>query len=168
VIKLNAPVLIIEIANEQSLSFDELPLLEVTRMIVEDHGFHQGEISIAIVDDPTMKTLNKRYLDHDYETDVLSFVLDVDEEVGLLNGQLVASAETANRIATELNVALDDELLLYVVHGTLHLVGLRDKAPEETTRMRVAEAHYLARYGVEHRCLDEPDDNPDELTKEQN
>ena len=120
-------------------------------MIMEDHGFTRGEISIAIVDDQNMKTLNRQYLGHDYETDVLSFVMESDPASNRLDGQLIVSAETAQRVADELQVPLDDELLLYVVHGMLHLVGLRDSEPKSAAVMRSAEANYLARFGVRHQ-----------------
>ena len=124
-------------------------------MVMEDHGFTRGEISIAIVDDPNMKTLNKQYLDHDYETDVLSFVMDSKPESKRLDGQLIVSAETAQRVATELQISLDDELLLYVIHGMLHLVGLHDQDPQSAAVMRSAEANYLARFGVKHHWIDD-------------
>ncbi len=117
-------------------------------MIMEDHGFTRGEISIAIVDDQNMKALNRQYLDHDYATDVLSFVMELDPASNRLDGQLIVSADTAQRVAEELQVPLDDELLLYVVHGMLHLVGLRDNEPQSAAVMRAAEANYLARFGV--------------------
>ena len=122
---------------------------------MEDHGFTRGEISIAIVDDPNMKTLNKQYLNHDYETDVLSFVMDSETESDRRDGQLIVSAETAQRVADELQIPLDDELLLYVVHGMLHLVGLQDQDPQSAAVMRSAEANYLARFGVKHHWVDD-------------
>jgi probable rRNA maturation factor len=46
---------------------------------------------------------------------------------------------------------MDQELLLYVVHGTLHLVGLEDSEPDLAMEMRAAEQEYLARFGIGHR-----------------
>jgi probable rRNA maturation factor len=154
----------IEIADQQRLKFDQLPLLESARIIMEDHGFMRGEISIAVVDDQHMKTLNRQYLGHDYETDVLSFVMESDPASHRLDGQLIVSAETAQRVAEELQLPLDDELLLYVVHGMLHLVGLRDDEPHLAAVMRSAEANYLARFGVSHHW----DDDAPESWKERN
>lgn len=163
---LSTESLTIEIANQQQLEFDQQPLLESAKMIMEDHGLTRGEISIAIVNDPSMKTLNKQYLDHDYETDVLSFVMDADPATHRLDGQLIVSAETAKRVADELDISMDDELLLYVIHGMLHLVGLRDQDPESATLMRSAEANYLARFGVKHHWND--DETQSESWKERN
>lgn len=133
----------IEISNQQSLAFDETPLIEAARRILVDHDFSDVELSIAVVDDPTMRQLNKQYLDHDYETDVLSFVLDCDTQGGSLGGQLIVSADTAQRESVDAGWSMEMELLLYVIHGTLHLVGYDDKRPDDVEEMRRAEHRYL-------------------------
>ena len=144
------PQLVIELANEQELAIEEPPLIEAVRLILSDHGFQHGEVSIAVVDDPTIRRLNREYLEHNYETDVLSFPLSLEPESGFIEGQLIVSTDTAQRVAIELSIAMQDELLLYVVHGALHLVGLLDKDPEHAKAMRQAEAKYLAHFGVRH------------------
>lgn len=127
------------------------PLISVVEKILSDHAVLESEISIAIVDDPTIRKLNKQYLNHDYETDVISFVLEYDEDAGSLTGQLVVSTDTAATLAAEVGGTMQDELLLYVVHGTLHLVGFDDKNPADADDMRAAEKKYLEAMGVAHR-----------------
>ena len=144
----------IEIADEQSQPVDCDPLISVAQKILTDHEIARSEISIAIVDDPAIRKLNKQYLDHDYETDVISFVLEYEEAEQRLVGQLIVSTDTAARLANEVGGSMQDELLLYVVHGTLHLVGLDDKDPADALEMRAAEKRYLAAMGVEHRWED--------------
>ncbi len=141
----------IEIADEQSQPLDPDPLIAAVEQILIDHQIASSEISIAIVDDPTIRSLNKQYLDHDYETDVISFVLECDEDLGSLAGQLIVSTDTAGRMATEIGGTMQEELLLYVIHGTLHLVGYDDKEPTEASEMREAEKRYLHSFGIEHR-----------------
>ena len=147
-----------EIANEQTRLFDGERLISAVDMILEDHGIQESEISIAIVDDPTIRQFNNNYLGHDYETDVISFVLEHDQDRHYLTGQLIVSAETAETVALEIGVPMEDELLLYVVHGTLHLVGLDDKQPSLAHEMRSAEQDYLHRLGVDYRW---PSSDPD-------
>ncbi|MFK7769277.1 MAG: rRNA maturation RNase YbeY [Mariniblastus sp.] len=141
----------IEIANEQSQPIDSDPLISAVKLILNDHSIEKSEISIGIVDDPAMRAYNKQYLNHDYETDVLSFVLDWDETIGALSGQLIVSTDTAETMASQYGSTMQEELLLYVIHGTLHLVGYDDKDPADETEMRDAEKQYLANFGVEHR-----------------
>lgn len=150
----------IEIADQQSHPVDSEPLISVVNSILNDHQIQRSEISIAIVDDPTIRQLNKQYLDHDYETDVLSFVLGHDDETGELEGQLIVSTDTAARLAEEVGGTMEQELLLYVVHGTLHLVGYNDKDPSDACEMRDAEKRYLESFGLTHRWVEEPE-NPE-------
>ena len=138
----------IEIANQQSaLTIDEDRIRRVIAAIYEGAGYTEGSLSVAVVDDPTIHELNRRHLAHDYPTDVLSFALE--DAPPRLEGEVIVSADTAIANAAEYGWPAADELLLYVVHGVLHLVGHRDKADDEVAAMRAAEARYLRLVGVE-------------------
>jgi probable rRNA maturation factor len=141
------PSLQIFIANEQStLTIDEARLTAAVRSVLTESSFKSAMVSVAVVDDPTIHAINRQYLQHDYPTDVLSFVLEDDGRQ--LQGELVVSADTAARNAIDYGWSAADELLLYLVHGTLHLVGHRDKEPAEIAAMRQAEAAHLLQLGV--------------------
>lgn len=148
--------LTIEIADEQTAhAIDQARLKKAVRSVLQAAGIRSAEISIAIVADEQMHALNRQYLDHDYPTDVLSFVLEHDEAVGSLEGEIIASADYAAREATRYGWATDDELLLYVIHGCLHLVGHDDHTPEGQAAMRAAETKHLAAFGLMHQ-FDDP------------
>jgi probable rRNA maturation factor len=132
------------------MSLDPPPIEAVARRILVDHDYPSAEISIAVVDDASIRVLNRNYLNHDYETDVLSFVLDRDPAAGWLNGEVIASATTAKRVAPEHDVSPTDELLLYIIHGMLHLVGLDDKSRSQRIRMRDSEKHYADWLGISY------------------
>ena len=152
------PLLSIDINVMHEASVDDALLSRVTREILRDHGISRGAISIAIVDDPTIRRLNNQYLQHDYETDVLSFVLEQDPGVGLLEGEIIVSFDTATNVAAELNAKPADELLLYVIHGTLHLVGFGDKNDADKLEMRAAERKYMTAAGANY-CEDNEEDS---------
>jgi probable rRNA maturation factor len=142
-------------AVEQPYQPDRSRLQKAVRLVLKDAGIRSAEISIAVVSDERMHELNRQYLQHDYPTDVLSFVLDHDEKARSLDGQIVVSADFAAREAARYGWSADDELLLYVIHGCLHLIGHDDTAPAGKQAMRKAEARYLARFGLEHRVDDQ-------------
>ena len=96
-----------------------------------------------------MHALNRKYLDHDYPTDVLSFVLE--EDGGRLDGEIIASSDYATREAEIYKWTAEDEILLYVIHGSLHLVGYDDLDPASKQKMREAERYYLAPFGLTPR-----------------
>src|SRR5215211_4469736 len=96
------PKLAIDICDDSgAIDFDENLLRQAAEAILADAGVERGSLSIAIVDDPTIHQLNKQYLQHDYPTDVLSFVLE--HEADRLEGEVIVSADTAIRSAAQLN-----------------------------------------------------------------
>ena len=136
----------VPINNETEFDIPTESLRAVVQTIAADHGFSQGEISLAVIDDPTMHRLNREHLQHDYPTDVLSFVFDADES---LEGEVIASADTAKKIAPEYEWSAESELLLYFIHGTLHLVGHDDHEDVARQAMRDRESHYLKSIGIQ-------------------
>lgn len=110
----------------------------------------QFHCSIAIVDDPTIHQLNVEHLQHDWPTDVISFVFSdaTQEPLGCIEGEIIASAEMAARLGIQANWSSEDELLLYVVHGMLHLAGLDDQTEEQRLAMRELEQKCLLDLGV--------------------
>lgn len=137
----------IEITNEQSrLPIDADRLRAAVEGVMLGQGVTRAVISVAVVDDPSIHTLNARYLQHDYPTDVLSFVLE--EGGDFVEGEIIVSADTAETSAARYGWEPADELLLYVIHGALHLTGLDDHEPEDVAEMRRQEARYLAPFGL--------------------
>ncbi len=110
-------------------------------------GFTAGEIGIRVTNDETIRELNSRHLNHDYETDVISFSYDCRGNE--ITGELVVSVDTARRRASELGWNEGDELLLYVVHGVLHLTGMDDQAPNDRAQMRQLEREVMLGLGVD-------------------
>ncbi len=140
----------IELSNQQdTYPVDEARLVAAVQRVLRGEGIPSGTISLALVDDPTMHELNRRYLQHDEPTDVLSFVLERREDA--LEGEVILSVDTAATACQRFGWTRDDELLLYAVHGALHLVGYDDRCPDDQQRMRQREQHYLAACGVEAR-----------------
>lgn len=134
---------VVEISNRQNLIDLDLKQVETLAIrILQGEGIPSAQLSIAIVDDVTIHGLNRQYLNHDYPTDVLSFLLHVDSEK--LEGEVVVSAEMAGHAAAHFGWTAANELLLYVVHGVLHLVGYDDSQDEPRQEMRSREKFYLA------------------------
>jgi probable rRNA maturation factor len=135
----------ISLVNETRHPVDEERLREAVRAVLRDSQFESATISIAVVDDEAIHELNRQYLNHDWPTDVLSFVLTEKDEH--LEGEVILSADTAAAASAETGWPAEAEQLLYVIHGTLHLVGYRDKSPADAQTMRAAEAKYLRQLG---------------------
>jgi probable rRNA maturation factor len=139
----------IDITNEHTYPVDEGRLRSAVRAILKDEAITSATISVAIVDDATIRRLNRDYLRHDSPTDVLSFVLD--RAAGSLDGEVIVSADTAAAAAEQFGWTAADELLLYVIHGTLHLVGYDDQNHPALMEMRDRERKFLADFGLAPR-----------------
>ncbi len=87
-------------------------------------------VSIAFVTNAAIRRLNRKYLGHDRATDVLAFPLGTD-----LLGEVVISAEVAVAEAQKRGIPVEEELLRYVAHGLLHLLGYDDRRPRDRARM---------------------------------
>jgi probable rRNA maturation factor len=129
------------------LAVDRGRIREVARAVLEGEGIADYEISVAFVDNPTIHRLNKRYLNHDEPTDVLSFPLS-DASARKLAGELVVGVEVAKEQAERRGHDVQAELALYVIHGLLHLCGYDDKSDVTAARMRERERHYLGQAGL--------------------
>lgn len=136
----------VSLTNEtMASSLDERLLCDAVRHVLQTESIDEAQVGIAVVDDATIHELNVRYLKHDYPTDVLSFPLSADDEP--LDGEVVVSLDTARREAEHFGWSTDDELLLYVIHGTLHLTGHDDTTPALAAVMREKESAALKHFG---------------------
>ena len=114
--------------------------------IAEDYGWVHGDISVALISDLEIREVNNNHLSHDYATDVISF--DLSNNNDFLEGEIIASVETADREAKEHGWQGDDELLLYVIHGMLHICGYDDMSASEQSIMRERERTILGSLGL--------------------
>jgi probable rRNA maturation factor len=142
--------LTVEVSDTQAhLRVDAGFLAGIARRTLEAEGIARAELSIGLVDDATIRVLNRRHLGHDWPTDVISFVLSEPGEA-VLDGEVVLSAETAAATARGVGADARAELALYLVHGLLHLCGYDDRTAAEATAMRRREAEILAAAGLPH------------------
>lgn len=138
----------VEVVNRQRVVAVAATWLErVVRRAVVAIGAEAGEITVLVVDDRRIAALHDRWLGIPGPTDVLTFDLSAGAAAGLA-GDIVASAETARRLARELGWQARHELAYYVIHGLLHLAGEADGTPGERRRMRRRERTVMAAVGL--------------------
>jgi probable rRNA maturation factor len=149
----------IAITDQQDiLRVDRRRLRAVAVRTLREEGVRHAEVGLVLLDDPQIHLLNRRHLDHDYPTDVLSFLLSDHALAGgvqtqgdgpRMEGELILSTETAQRRAKEFQWSAHDELTLYVVHGLLHLCGYDDHSAIDRRRMRARERTHLNFWGLD-------------------
>ena len=99
-----------------------------------------GDLRFIITNDHNLREINIKFLEHDYNTDVITFNYNSGKVV---NGEVYISLETVNENSLNYNVSLSLEVLRVIIHGVLHLVGFDDKTEAEKTQMRKMEDLYL-------------------------
>ncbi len=134
-------------------------LKNAVQATLHHHRATRARIAIALVDDPTIATLNEQHLQHAGPTDVLTFdmrddrqfpknVVSTNDDTWTIDGEVVISTDTAARESAIRNHDTDAELALYAVHGTLHLLGYTDAEPEASDAMHLAEDEILTSIGL--------------------
>ena len=107
-----------------------------------------AELSLGLVNDSAMSALHKRFMNLSGPTDVLTFPLEFDARRRVIAGEVVICVPEARRRAKEHDVAVRDELLLYALHGMLHLCGFDDRTARGYARMHRTEDDILTRLGI--------------------
>jgi len=132
---------------QEKIELPHAQLRKAASTVLEGEGVREAKISLAFVDNPTIHSINKRFLNHDEPTDVITFPMS-SPKAKVLEGELVIGVEVAIEQATERGHDVAIELCLYVVHGALHLCGYDDLNKRDATEMRVKERHYLQSLGL--------------------
>lgn len=112
------------IRRDDGKEFPSRKLKKVAQKVLEivEHG--QAELSIALVGNPEIRTLNAKFRKKDYPTDVLSFPAGDELPTGvLLLGDVVISVEKAREQAKQRGRALNEEMVILLIHGVVHLLG---------------------------------------------
>jgi rRNA maturation RNase YbeY len=99
-----------------------------------------GDVSYIFCSEEEILRVNREYLKHDYYTDIITFDYSEDETI---SGDLFISLETVRSNAQKYGTDEHEELRRVMIHGILHLCGLKDKTPEDVEKMRAGEDYCL-------------------------
>lgn len=106
------------------------------------------ELSIALVGESKMAELHWRFMEIDSPTDVLTFPLETDSRSRVISGEVVVCVPVALRQARVAGSKPENEVLLYALHGLLHLSGWDDRTDPEYRRMHAMEDRILRQLGI--------------------
>lgn len=119
------------------------------RRILKALGYEGYELTVVLVDDPEITRLNRQYLRHNRPTNVISFPMMDGTPESLRSrvlGDVVISAETAQRDAGEAGEKTGDEILFLMIHGILHLAGYdHEGSAAERRKMETKEKEFFKR-----------------------
>ena len=145
----------------ENVYMPQLDFSKIEKWIAEvaaEHGYEVGNLTYCFCDDPYILETNRKFLNHDYFTDIITFdytkIFEVDSSSiegdmsveksrkpvkGRIGGDMVISIDTVRTNAEGLGVSYMQELLRVIIHGVLHLCGIKDKGPGEREIMEAEE-----------------------------
>lgn len=120
--------------------FDSEFFVSSIKSLIVSEELEAGAVVIILCNDDYLLELNKKHLNHDYYTDIITF--DYSEKQ-VVSGDLFISYDRVLENANVFNVDVNYELSRVVYHGILHLCGFKDKTEEDQIIMRQKENYYL-------------------------
>lgn len=121
-------------------------IVRIARTILHHERIGRGSLSIVFVTALKIRNLNRKYLKRGYATDVLAFDLK-EGKCGGITGDIVISTDAALRNGKAYKTSTGKEIVLYLIHGILHLLGFDDHAPRDIRIMRKKEREILQYLG---------------------
>ncbi len=115
---------------------EKAKLSEWIKNVAQKYDKQVGEISYLFCDDEKILEVNREYLDHDFYTDIITFDYSEDNTI---SGDILISLQTVESNSQMYKTEYLEELHRVIIHGILHLCGLKDSTLEDETLMRKAE-----------------------------
>ena len=119
---------------------------EWIKRVVNAEGKNLSKLSYIFCSDEFLLDLNKKFLNHDTLTDIITFPYN---ENGALEAEIYISIPRVRENAIEREIEFEDELKRVMIHGVLHLLGYGDRTIEEQEEMRRMEDKYVKMFHVE-------------------
>lgn len=123
----------------ENISFPDINSEQISQWIIKiirQESAKPGDVSIIFCNDTYLLSINQKYLDHDYYTDIVCFDYCENDTV---SGDLFISIERIKENAIKYNTQFLDELHRVIIHGIFHLLGFDDKTEDERMKMRSKE-----------------------------
>lgn len=114
--------------------------------VVHSMDSRVDQLNYIFMTDESLLELNKEYLNHDYFTDIITFPYSEGPDI---SGDIFISTDRVWENSKDLHLPMEEEMRRVMIHGVLHLIGLRDKTEKESVEMRAAENNALEMFHVE-------------------
>ncbi len=118
--------------------------------LAREGGKEASEINFIFCSDDELLEINRKHLDHDYYTDIITFDLSEKGSKTLVSDIYISVDRVKENAKTE-DVLVGMELQRVIFHGLLHLIGYKDKTTQQERRMRAMEEQWMADFAVFHR-----------------
>jgi rRNA maturation RNase YbeY len=125
------------INTESKLKVKKRTVKNIILALANEFGIKDIFIEVNFVSSDTLLRINKKYLHHNYRTDIITF--DYSNERNILDGEILISLEDAWKNSKSYKVSFDNEVMRLVIHGILHLLGFDDITNYKRKKMKALE-----------------------------
>ena len=134
----------IYINTEKGISVNKKLIHKFILELTKDYELGVYNLEYNFVSVSTMIDINKRYLNHNYDTDIITF--DYSDEKNILDGEIFISLTEAAANSKKYRVTVDNELLRLLIHGILHMIGYDDATTAKRKVMKKIENKMVIKY----------------------
>ena len=124
----------------KNIPFSGSEVKHIAEFVCKKEKIKNAELSFVLVNDGTIRTINKKFLRHDYVTDVITFPL----ELKTIAAEIYINTQQAKRQSKKNNVTVKNEITRLVVHGTLHAIGYDDTTIVTKRKMNLIQERYVS------------------------
>ena len=128
----------------QDSSINKRAIHKLISSLMEEFNLTISFLSISFIKSARLRDVNKEYLKHDYETDVITF--NYSKKIKDIDGEILISFEEADRNSKKYKVTYGKELCRLVIHGMLHLLNFDDNNKENKKIMKRMENKLILSY----------------------
>ena len=125
-------------------SISKIKVHRVIQLLKKEFNLRINFLSISFINSFTLKEINKKHLNHNYATDVITF--NYSKDIKQIDGEILISYEDAKRNAKKYGVSFGKEIYRLIVHGLLHLLNYDDKQASSKKIMKKEENKLINKY----------------------
>ena len=129
-------------SNYQTI--EKKKLHQYVKFITQHLNLSIKSLEINFINSEAMKEINKKFLSHDYSTDIITF--NYSDSQNIIDGEIFISVDDAKENAKKFKVKFVEEIGRLVAHGLLHLIGFDDTTPDKRKKMKNQENQLLKKY----------------------
>jgi probable rRNA maturation factor len=130
--------------DENKVVINKRKVHSIIGMISEELNTKVNYLEVNFVNPETIITINKKFLRHNYSTDIITF--DYSNNKNILDGEIFISFQDAVENSEKYKVNIDNELCRLVIHGILHLVGYDDTTTSKKRIMKAMENNLVNKF----------------------
>lgn len=125
-------------------TIEKKKLHQYVKFITQHLNLSIISLEINFINSEAIKEINKKFLSHDYSTDIITFNYSVSQNI--IDGEIFISVDDAKENAKKFKMKFNEEIGRLVAHGILHLIGFDDKTPDKRKKMKNRENQLLKKY----------------------